>query len=152
MLKLERECRKDEERENKRWKPVLDKLRRKQRKELSQSERSLSAKPPLIRRLFFGSADIEVGEGFRRPQNRGFPKPLPDETAMVAVYVFARTRREAARRFRDGLSSDGYKVTKITDVRPHSSSRPMPMDNRFVRPKDVLRAWDTEEVLYGWFM
>ncbi len=151
MRALDRRWKKENERENRRWKSVLGKLRGRQNRDLNQSANATPARARRIRRLFRGVAELEVGPGFRRPQNRGAPQPLPDGTARVTIYGFARTRRQASRRFADGLNSAGYRVTKISDVQSHGSHRPMPMDECCIRPNDLLRAWETEEVLYGWF-
>ncbi|MBN2508164.1 MAG: hypothetical protein JXQ71_15875 [Verrucomicrobia bacterium] len=147
-LAFDRQCAKDQEKGKRRWKKVFDQLRRKQMREVNQPERSRSGKPPLIRRLFFGIAELEVCSGFRRPQYLGCRKPFPDGSFFGAIYVFARTRREAARRFRDDLEAAGYKVTNISDVAPHRSNRPAPTH---IQPEDVLRACDSQEVLYDGF-
>jgi hypothetical protein len=152
MLAFDRQWRKREEHENRLWKTVLDRLRRKQKRNLNRAAGAKSARPQKMRRLFRGWAELEVGPGFRRPQNHGAPEPLRDGSTMVKAYVFARSSGEASRQLADGLKSAGYKVTKVSEVAPNRSSRPWAMDDRSIRPEDVLRAWDTEEVLLGWFM
>ena len=149
VLAMERQQRTREEKESRQWKSALDKLRRKQERDLKRSAGDKSAQPRKLRRLFRAVAEIKVGPGFRRLQNRGCAEPVGDGRHTVRTYVFARTRREASQLFAHGLSSAGYKVTKLSDVALLRSHRPTG-ETLSIRPEDVLRAWETGEVLLGW--
>jgi hypothetical protein len=138
VLAFDRQWNRDLEREDRRWKPVVAKLRRRQKRELKQLTRSASAKPPLIRRLFRGVAEIKAS-----PSTTGLTRD--------AFYVFARTRREAAGRFEESLKSAGYEVTVMPEAEPIPCNQPIEMPVGAIRPADLLRAWDTGEVLSGWF-
>jgi hypothetical protein len=134
--------RRREEKQNRQWRSALNELRRKQKRELSKSDNITATQPRKRRRLFRAVAEVEEVTGVGGPQSICFP-----------VYVFARSWREASRLFADALSSTGYKLKKLrppgwaSGVESYVISRPSPqsmeLDSDYIRPRDVLRAWDT---------
>jgi hypothetical protein len=141
VREMDREAITCEAKENRQWQSALDRLRRKQKLDINQSANKKSPQPRKIRRFFRGVAKLKVSAGFRPP---------PAGRTEFMIYVFARTRREACRLFADGLKSAGYKVGKISKVAAHRSHLPVPMDQFYIRPENVLRAWETGEVWLGW--
>jgi hypothetical protein len=148
VLAMQRQERTREEKKNRQWRSALNELRRKQKRELKRSDNTTASQPRKHRRLFRAVAEVEAGTGVGTPRSLRFP-----------VYVFAPTWREASRLFADALSSAGYKLKKLRPplwargTEAYVISRPSPqsmeLDNSYIRPGDVLRAWDTGKVLLG---
>ena len=104
------------------------------------------------RRLFTGCADLAVERGFQKPQNRGCPKPIGGDGALVRMYAFARSKLEATEIFANALAVAHYKVLQISEVEPNGSNKLWPMDDKFATPQDISRARSTGQVVFGWFI
>lgn len=151
MRAFDQEWKRHVMKENRRWRVARDSLRRRQQRELSQTEPTRASGLPKRRRLFSATVHLRAKPGFQFPHSGTTPRSPLQKDGIGVVYVFARDRRRANHLLASGLQSAGCKILEISNVRAHDSIRPMPMDDCRIRPEDVLRAWETEEILFGHF-